>query len=168
MSQEARKTEAEEVRGLHIPLNGISLVLPDSVVLQVLVARNIKKIDDGPTWLVAMLDWQKRRIPLVSFEAAAGMQLSVPEEPRVIIIKSLGDREHVPFYGLILGGIPSPARFNEENLASLDSTVASSPLIRSEVLLFGEPSSIPDLDMLEEMLGKHADLIEKYSGQKEG
>jgi len=156
-----RKTVAtrKEVKGLQVPLERINLILPDSVVVQILVATDYTDINEGPGWLTGMVKWQNRFIPVLSFEAASGRDFRKPKDMRLIVLKSLNDYEKIPFYALFLSAIPHPVRFTNENLSAVENANSSSPLIQAEVLVYGEQSSIPNLDMLEEMLGSQSELI---------
>ncbi len=157
--QQTTAVEEEEVKGLQVPLDHISLILPDSVVVQILVAKEYMDINEGPGWLMGMVEWQNRFIPVLSFEMASGRDFSKPKDMRLIVLKSLNDYEKIPFYALFLSAIPHPVRFTNENLSAVENANSSSPLIHAEVLVYGEQSSIPNLDVLEEMLGSQNELI---------
>ena len=142
----------KEVRGLMIPLQGMQLVLPDSVILQILTSGDIVSLEGAASWLLGNVTWQKRVIPVMSFEIAANHQYQEMYQPRVLVLKSLNNIEKMPFYAITLAGIPSPVRVNKENIAVMENAVASSPVILSEVLVDGEPAAIPNMDALEELL----------------
>ncbi len=142
----------KEVRGLIVPLEGMRLVLPDSIVLQVLTSVDLESFDNAPNWLLGSLEWQKRRLPLLSYEVASSYSDRSVETNRVLILKSMNYIDRVPFYAITLSGIPHPAVLNDANLQEVASAGASSPLILNQILVEGEPASIPNLDALEEML----------------
>jgi chemosensory pili system protein ChpC len=142
----------KEVRGLLIPLQGMRLVLPDSVILQILTGGDIVPLGEAPSWMLGILTWQKRRIPVVSFELAANQQYERAADPRIMVLKALNNIEKMPFYAITLAGIPRPFRINEENITVMESASRSSPLILNEVLVEGEPTSIPNIEAVEEML----------------
>jgi len=154
------KAHNKEVRGLQIPLCGMNLVLPDSVILQVLAAKEYSDIPEGPKWLQGMVEWQKHLIPVISFEMAAGRNFEKPAEMRLLLLKSLANKEKLPFYAFFLSGIPHPVRFDEENISAVEHSNISSPLIHTEVLIYGEQANIPNLDVLEEMLMSQNELIQ--------
>jgi len=142
----------KEVRGLSIPLQGINLILPDSIIVQIVTGADITPLEAGPDWLLGTISWQKRSIPTLSFEMAASSQYEAIENPRVVVLKSINNIEKMPFYGLPLYDIPKPARVNKENISVVENATQASPVILNEVLVDGEPVSIPNLDVLEEML----------------
>lgn len=152
--------ESKEVRGLLIPLSGVRLVLPDSIVLQVLMSASLTKYDDAPNWLIGALEWQKRTIPALSFELASGYGRSNTDTSRMLVVKSLNNIEKMPFYAIFLSGIPHPVNLNDDNLSVMEEAGISSPLILNQVLIEGEAASIPNLDALEEMLMSQYGLFE--------
>ena len=88
----------------------------------------------------------------MSFEIAANYQYEEMYQPRILMLKSVNHIEKMPFYAMTLADIPHPLRLNEENISLVENAAASSPLILSEVLVEGEPTVIPNIDALEEML----------------
>ena len=154
----ARKA-IKEVRGLSIFLQGLSLVLPDSIVLQILPSADVSPVDNAPTWLLGTINWHKLTVPVLSFESASNHQYNPMEDPRMMVLKSINNIQKMPFYAIPLSAIPKPARMNEENITVVENASPSSPLILNEVLLDGEPASIPNLDALEEMLISQHDLF---------
>ncbi|MCW8963171.1 MAG: chemotaxis protein CheW [Gammaproteobacteria bacterium] len=144
--------EAKQVRGLLIPLQAIRLILPDSMIVQIVTGAEISPISNAPTWLQGTAVWQKRIIPAISFEVAANQQYRPIENPRLLVLKSINNIDKMPFYAITLAGIPRPARVSGENMAAVENAASSSPVILNEVLIDGEPTTIPNLDALEEML----------------
>ena len=151
--------EVKQVRGLLIPLQGIRLVLPDSIILQISTGTDISLFDDAPSWLLGTMTWQKRTIPVLSFEVASNQKYELMYNPRVLVLKSINNIEKMPFYALTLSGIPQPVHVSSENLSEVENASLSSSVILNEVLIDGEPTSIPNLDALEEMLISQHDLF---------
>ena len=148
MAAEALK----EVRSLVLPLQGLQLVLPDSVILQIIGSSEIIPIADAPSWMLGVITWQKRTIPVLSFEKAANYQYEQEQDPRILVLKSLNNIEKMPFYAITLTGIPHPIRLNAENVSVVENASNTSALILNEALVEGEPISIPNVEALEEML----------------
>lgn len=166
-SRHIKPRQAQEVRALQVPLEGINLIIPDSIILQVLNSKDIMSIPDGPKWLIGMVDWQKRKIPIISFEAAAGRQYEESQYSRLLVIKSLNNIEKMPFYAIFLSAIPHPIRLNEENISAVENVTNVAPVILSEVLVYGEQSSIPNFDVLEEMLMDQESLFKEAAARRD-
>lgn len=143
----------KEIRGLIAPLEGLQLVVPDSIVLQIQTSVDVIPVNDAPHWLLGVTEWQERKIPLVSYEAASGhREHDNGAAERALVLKSLNHAQHMPFYAMTLTGIPRPMNLNNDNIQGVESSGTISPLVLSPVLVEGEPACIPDLDALEEML----------------
>jgi chemosensory pili system protein ChpC len=87
----ARKA-IKEVRGLSIFLQGIRLILPDSIVLQILPSADVSPVDNAPDWLLGTINWHKLTVPALSFEAASNHQYNPMEDPRMMVLKSINNQ----------------------------------------------------------------------------
>lgn len=136
------------------PVEGSQILLPNSVIIQIISYTRPEPVKDGPSWLIGTVNWQKRNIPVMSFEMAAGRNFNGADasSSRYIIFKSLNHRDTMPFYAMVVSGIPHPERIDENNISVMENAAPASPLILNEVLVNGESASIPNLDALEEML----------------
>lgn len=146
--------DVTQIRGLLIPLQGSRLVVPNSLVVQILSDVAITSLSGAPTWMMGTVIWQRRIIPALSFELVSNRQYQLPENPMALVLKSINKIESLPFYAIMLSGIPHPKQLNDENISAVEHAHSSSPFILNEVLVDGEPTSIPNLDALEEMLAK--------------
>lgn len=165
-SQHKKSKQAQEVRSLQVPLDGMNLVIPDSVILQILNAEDISGIPDSPKWLIGVVEWQKHKIPVISFETAAGRKHDESQSShRLLVIKSLANIEKMPFYAVSISGIPHPVRVNDENIGAVENATNVAPVILSEVLVYGEQSSIPNFDVLEEMLISQESLFKEIEAE---
>lgn len=141
-----------QIRGLIIPLQVGRLILPDSMIVQILTGAEISPVSDAPTWLLGTTVWQKRSIPVTSFELASNQQYNPIQQPRLLVLKSINNIEKMPFYAITLASIPRPVQVTGENMTAVENAGPSSPVILNEVLVDGEPTSIPNLDALEDIL----------------
>ncbi len=146
--------EQRQVRGLIVPLEGISLVLPDSIILQIVATAQLTPYANSPKWLRGSLDWQKSKLPVLVFEVAGGLHRVAESGSggRFLIMKSINHIEKMPFYALQISGVPHPVDFNDANISAVENASINSPLILSQVLVEGEIASIPNLDAIEQML----------------
>ncbi len=144
--------EQRQIRGLIVPLEGINLAVPDSVILQIVTALQPVSYKNAPRWLLGSLDWQKRRLPAMAFEIAGGLRHTVEGGGRFLVMKSIRDIERMPFYALQIFGMPHPVIFNDDNISAVENAVINSPLVINQVLVKGEIAGIPNLDAIEEML----------------
>jgi chemosensory pili system protein ChpC len=160
------KQQARAVRCMVAPLEGSQIVVPNSVIIQIVSYSKPEPIKDGPPWLIGKVNWQKRHIPVMSFELATGKAFN-PENSassRYVIFKSLNHRDTMPFYALVISGIPHPERIEQDNISVNPTETPSSPLILNEVTINDETACIPNLDALEEMLIQQQELLLLHEG----
>lgn len=150
-----------QVRGLIVPLQGVSLVLPDSTILQVLTTVQPIPYENSPKWLLGSLDWQKRKLPVLAFEIAGRLAVSLKTQAgeHFLVMKSINHIEKMPFYALQISGVPHPVDFSEAGISLVENTSINSPLILSQILVEGEIASIPNLDAIEQILMSQYDIF---------
>ena len=102
-----------------------------------------------PDWYLGQISWRDLRLPLLSFESAAGGQMRIAAGARVIVINALGGRPRVKFLALLVQGIPRSVKLGPE-LARADVPLA--PLELDAVRVGDDVARIPDLMALEQML----------------
>ncbi len=146
--------EQRRVRGLIVPLQGVSLLLPDSIILQVLTAVKPTPYENSPKWLLGYLDWQKRKLPALAFEVAGDLHYVAESTSSgyFLVMKSINYIEKIPFYVLQISGVPHSIDFNEASISAVKNANISSPLILNQILVEGEITSIPNLDAIEQIL----------------
>ena len=65
----AQRKQFETVHSLLLPINKELLLLPNAAVAEVITYSEPEAINDAPEWLLGILNWRERRIPLISFES---------------------------------------------------------------------------------------------------
>lgn len=137
------------LNALLLPLLGRTLLLP-SVALAELV--NLLPVEPGgaaaPAWYLGAVRWRERRVPLLSFEAAATGG-APPALRRIAVLHALGGHGGLDFLALALQGLPRPCKVESDLAASGEACAA---LELEAVTLAGESARIPDLPALERLL----------------
>ena len=145
-----------KIRSQLIPLAGMSLVLPNPCIAEVISYKEPQPADGAPDWLLGFIDWRGVRIPLISFEAAnGGSPAKADRRSRIVVLNGIGGDEDLPFFGLVAQGIP--------RLMQLDATIISAiarpenihPLALQHTLVQEQEAIIPDQDKLERMIKQH-------------
>lgn len=147
--------DKQEVRSVVVPLNGMQLLLPNSLLAEVFGYVTPDPIANAPHWLLGSVGWRGVVLPLISFESLVGGKVVPPGiKGRVIVIYSLGEQvEKVPYIGLLATDIP---RLLRASAATLQPVPDQGPVqgVSQMALVNGEPSVIPDIDYLTGLLGK--------------
>ncbi|AOE82853.1 chemotaxis protein CheW [Pseudomonas sp. TCU-HL1] len=140
---------SNSLTGLLLPLSDRTLLVPNVALAELIPYRAPQAAQGLPSWLLGQVAWRDLRLPLLSFEAAAGGEAKVGTGARVAVLNALGGRPHVKFIALLLQGIPRSLKL-EADLPRADAPL--SVLELEAVQLGTDVAKIPDLMALEQML----------------
>ena len=133
------------------PVTGKQLLLPNVTVAEVVSATELQPPPEGaPEWHRGFLTWRDQRIPVVAFETLNG-EGEPRDVERVAILSGIRSQRDLPFYGLVVQGIPGSARVKIAQLEDLEGA-PTGPMEFLKVRYLGELAVIPDLDALESAL----------------
>jgi chemosensory pili system protein ChpC len=152
-------SESNELYSLLIPLRRERLLVPRMCVAEVIAFADTEKRDDpdAPDWLLGTVEWNGRRVPVVSLDSAE----ESAEEPtgrrgsrsRIVIFHALGKALKPAFYGVLTQGFPQLVRVNRDVLAlDTDAPPAEDEPMLCRVRMIHEFPLIPDLEMIEQRL----------------
>lgn len=141
-------TETHEIRALMAPVAGGAIVLPGSVVAEVINFTEPVPFSEAPGWLMGEIEWNGWQIPVVNFAylAETSQENTVPPRSRILVVKTLTDAASVLYVGLVISGLPKLLTLTTGNLA--ESGPSNAPGVFSHVNVDGDIASIPDLDGL--------------------
>jgi chemosensory pili system protein ChpC len=138
-----------EIRTLLAPVSGGQVILPGSVVAEVVSYQSPVQNAGAPVWLLGGINWNNWNIQVVSFAMLAG--LSKKEVPgtrtRILIVKSLSESTRVPYFGILISGVPRLAKVSDNTLTE-PKKLSDFPCVFREVTIDGEQALIPDMDEL--------------------
>ncbi|MDH4565800.1 chemotaxis protein CheW [Pseudomonas sp. BN414] len=143
------QNSSASLTGLLLPLSDRTLLVPNVALAELIPYRAPQATPGLPAWLLGQVAWRDLRLPLLSFEAAAGGEAKVGSGARVAVLNALGGRPHVKFIALLLQGIPRSLKL-EEDLRRANAPLAALEL--DSVQLGTDVAKIPDLVALEQML----------------
>jgi chemosensory pili system protein ChpC len=134
---------------LFLPVTGKHLLVPNVALAEVVPMTAVAGIDDMPNWVLGTLQWRKKTILLISFEA-------INDEPfveagdylRVAVMNGCQDGDKMPFYAIALRGTPRMTRLVEEEVTgqeNYDLGIAES----MSVVVDGNEALIPNLEYIE-------------------
>lgn len=141
------------VRCLLLPLHKMMLLVPNTVVAEVMEFKGVESAANMPQWLSGMLSWRGRSVPVISFERLLGLDSATRSEGRrYVICNTLHGSHRVPFFALEVMGIPHLAMVKNEQLAQDEANVQSEPTILANLRLNEESVIVPNIDVMERML----------------
>ncbi len=141
----------EFLSGLLLPLADRQLLVPNVAVAELLSFQAPQRISGAPAWVLGEISWRELKLPLLSFETAAGGTAGVASSIRIAVFNTLGGHSTLRFFALLVQGIPRPVRVPNDLAAS---PVEHTSLEQSRVQIGGVIASIPDLLGLEQLLAE--------------
>jgi chemosensory pili system protein ChpC len=142
-----------KIRSQLIPLAGMSLVLPNTCIAEVIGYREPQPVDGTPDWLLGFVDWRGVRIPLISFEAAnGGSPAKANRRSRIVVLNGIGGDEKLSFFALVAQGIPRLMQLDTTTISTLAQPENIHPLALQHTLVLEQEAVIPDQDKLERMI----------------
>ncbi len=146
---------ADAIRCLSIPLNGSTLLLPNTAVAEVTEFGEPTPLTNGPGWLLGLLRWRGISIPVLAMESLVATA-NIPSSgtpAKVVVCNTLNGNSKLPFIAMAASGIPRLTWVREEALDEGEKreTGDHSAVLRNVKMPDGE-GIIPDLDLLEQML----------------
>jgi chemosensory pili system protein ChpC len=138
-----------ELHCMKVPTDREILLLPTSVMAQVVDYRAPKPMESVPPWLLGFIEWENRQVPVFSFSALinGSAVAAVPPRSKIMVLKSLADSGRVPYLGVVLSGLPHPVSVKPEDLLETGDEQKSLGVF-SRVRLGDDDAIIPDLDRL--------------------
>ena len=140
--------DTHEIRALVAPIPGSGVLVPGSVVAEVIGYADPDPFSNAPEWLLGEMEWNGWQVPVVHFARLAGTsdESIVPPRSRILVVKTLSDSASVLYVGLVISGMPKLRKVTTGNLAEAANSNADG--IFSHVTLEDQPAVIPDLDTL--------------------
>lgn len=141
------------VRCLVLPLNNVSLLVPNTLVAEVIDYKPSEAAGQMPDWLTGMLAWRGRNLPVISFERLIGRQTALLNEGRrYVVCNTVNPNSHIPFIALEVQGIPHLVMVKNEMLEPDGKNHQAEPAVLAHLRLNEESVLVPNMEILEKML----------------
>jgi chemosensory pili system protein ChpC len=151
--------EPSELYSLLIPLSGERLLVPRVCVAEVITfntPERPKEDEQMPIWFLGRIEWNGRRVPIISFEAISGEDVeNRPGRTRIVVFHAIGNELQGGYFGIMTQGFPQLVRVNGDVL-SLDTEQPwpdEQPVL-CRTRMINEYPLIPDMERLETMLAE--------------
>ena len=136
------------VRSLLLPLQSGAVLVPYSVVQEIIAWRLPDVVENAPPWLLGVIAWRRWRLPVISAEALLGATFLRPSRKAHIVVCNLltGD-DRLPCAGIVTQGVPQLVRADLDNIFPLPRDERQPGV--SDFLRFRDTEAwIPDLPAL--------------------
>lgn len=141
------------LRCLILPLQGMTLMLPNTVVAEVTDMPTATPAAHSPDWLVGFISWRGRNIPLVSFERLLGQKASAHYgQHRMVVCNTLTKNPRLPFVAMVMQGLPHLSLVKHSMLTYDAEAKEKEAVVLAHMRLEGETVIVPNIDVIEKML----------------
>jgi chemosensory pili system protein ChpC len=147
--------DQKELYSLLIPLRSERLLVPRMCVAEVIafvdVARN--RDDAAPDWYLGAIEWNNRRLPVVSFDQRGDERKSKRARTRVVVFHAITPELKGGYYGILTQGFPQLVRVNADVLGvDTEQPLPQGLPALCRARMIHEYPLIPDVEQLEKMI----------------
>lgn len=98
----------KEIRTILAPLTDGYVLLPNSVVGEILNFTSPEPFQQGPAWLLGEIAWRGWQVPVINYERLLkdSSGTTITSKTRILIVKTLGESTQVNYIGLVIQGLP--------------------------------------------------------------
>lgn len=147
----AHAKQFDTIHSLLLPLHRDIALLPNAAVAEVILSQHIDPVPDAPEWLLGMLSWRDRRVPLISFEVASNGEAGrMHKNCRIAVINTLNGNARLPYIAIITQGLPSLQVVRQDTIKFEEQSGENRQSVLGFVNLNGTIALIPDIDDLEQ------------------
>lgn len=143
---------SDQIYAVLMALEGDTLLLPNSAVNEAIPRDRVAPPGEGaPAWFAGFLDWNSRRVPVISFEILnGGTRSGQSRRERVAIVSTPGVHLQGGAIGIIVQGHPHLITLNRTAVraGTLRETDRES-LVLTRARISSQEAAIPDLDVIE-------------------
>lgn len=112
-----------ELRTILAPLNEGFVMLPNSVVGEILNFNSPEPFKQGPAWLLGEIAWHGWQVPVINYERMIKDNgiTTITSKSRILIVKTLGESTQVNYIGLLIQGLPRLKKVNAATLQEIET-----------------------------------------------
>lgn len=145
---------ADQIRGVLIQVAGARLLVPNAAIAEVLSFADPVPVDNTPDWMLGRIRWRGWQLPLIAFSSLAGIEHEQGQPTnKVVVLKTLGGDPKAPYFSLLTQGFPRLVTVSRTALVAGDDA-RPPPGVRMRVILNEDDALVPDLEVIEAMIGK--------------
>jgi chemosensory pili system protein ChpC len=148
----------KELYSLLIPLRTERLLVPRMCVAEVIAfAETVRdRQDESPDWYLGSVDWNGRRLPVVSFDdAEVDDKRAKRGRTRVVVFHAIGEELKGGYYGILTQGFPQLVRVNPDVLGvDHEQPIPERQPALCRARMINEYPLIPDLERIERMISE--------------
>ncbi len=150
--------DKELIKCVILTLRKSNVIVPNALVAEIISVKEIEATDTGPAWFLGNMKWRGVDVPLLSFEASGGEEISrVNLNTQAVVLYAVGATGEVsenPYLGLVMSGVPHVSHFTRDQVKTdVDELeMESHPMVAQKVRINGASVSILDVDAMVAMV----------------
>ena len=149
-------SDEKELYSLLIPLEGERLLVPRMCVAEVIAFAEAERSREReyPDWFLGTVDWNGRRLPVVSFDGGPRRDPSRKRSrTRVVVFHAVSEALRGGYYGVLTQGFPQLVRVNRDVLTvDRGQPLPDTHPALCRARMIHEYPLIPDVERIERML----------------
>jgi len=144
--------DSTEIRTILAPLVYGNVLVPQSVVAEVISHQPLSPLKKTPVWILGELEWNGWHIPVISYTRLMSRRIRDPvtKKSRILVLKTLLENAPMHYIGVLVQGLPKLAKIGQDSLSESSHQKEVKGVFR-EVELDGQRAVIPDLDQITRM-----------------
>jgi chemosensory pili system protein ChpC len=148
--------DPKELYSLLIPLKSERLLVPRMCVAEVIAFADAARSRDdaAPDWYLGAVEWNNRRLPVVSFDSQRGDDRKARRaRTRVVVFHAITEVLKGGYYGILTQGFPQLVRVNADVLGlETEQPLPEGLPALCRARMIHEYPLIPDVERLEKMI----------------
>lgn len=149
-------TDVSRIKCVILTLRKINVLVPNALVADIISVKEVTENEGTPEWFLGNMNWRGADVPLLSFEAAGGMETTkVNLNTQAVVLYAVGKDGNVkedPYLGLVMSGVPHVSYFSKEQIITDHDASAEHPMVAQKVRINGASVSILDVDAMVDMV----------------
>lgn len=135
---------------VEIPLSRFKLLVPSATIAEVVTMRPLAPMPCVPPWVVGVLGWRARAVPVISFEVLLMSAAPAPgARAKIVVFYPLAGRSDSEFFAMVSVREPQPRVIVDAGeIIPSPAGAVESPYVASTVRLGDSTLLIPDFDAL--------------------
>ncbi len=133
-----------------------NVIMPEALVAEIISVKDVKTIKEAPDWFLGNMKWRGVEVPLLSFEASGGEQISkVNLNTQAVVLYAVskkGEHSVNPYLGLIMSGVPHVSSFSRTQMHTDEEVLETHPMVAQKIRINGASVSILDVDAMVAMV----------------
>lgn len=150
--------DESQIKCVILTLRKENVLVPNALVAEIVSVKDIEERKNSPEWFLGSMNWRGAEVPLLSFEAADGLEMSkVNLNTQAVVLYAVGNGDELreqPYMALVMSGVPHVSHFSRGQIKVDSEASDEHPMVAEKVRINGASVSILDVDAMVEMVSE--------------